>query len=149
MPTNLDRVQVLLQPDTYARVRTLSKADRRSASAMCAELIEVALRLPKYRDLYELACETVGEVPPKHDPRLTRKQEGLRAIGDEAVKGGFSESDRAKAMKHLDIKVATDEEAELMSKEKEMIQGTGLDKLTPERLRELQQVLKLMEVMNG
>ena len=126
MPTNLDRVQVLLQPDTYARVRTIAKADRRSASAMCAELVEVALRLPKYRDLYEEACETVGEVPPKHDPRLSRKQEGLRSSEGLSAAG-----------------------AQMLGKEKEMVEATGLDKLTPERLAELQKLLKLLEVMKG
>ena len=126
MPTNLDRVQVLLQPDTYARVRTIAKGDRRSASAMCAELVEVALKLPKYRDMYELACETVGEVPARPDPRLARRQEGLRSSEGLSAAG-----------------------AELLNKEKDVIEGTGLDKLTPERLAELQKLLKLLEVMNG
>ena len=97
---------------------------------MCAELIEVALRLPKYRELYQVACETVGEVPPRTDPRLMRKQEVLRK--PEATAEALSEAG-----------------AELLNKEKAVIEGTGLDKLTPERLRELQKIMKLLEVMNG
>ena len=44
MPTALDRVQVLLQPDEYAELSMLAKADRRSLAAMGAVLINEAIK---------------------------------------------------------------------------------------------------------
>lgn len=41
---------------------------------MAAELIEVALKTPKYRDQLQEAAETVGSVPAKPDPRTARRQ---------------------------------------------------------------------------
>ena len=64
-----------MEVDTYARMKTLAKFDRRTLSAMCAELISTALALPKYKEMYEEACLSVGEVPAKPDPRTARKQE--------------------------------------------------------------------------
>ena len=75
MPTNLDRVQCLLNPDPYAKVRTLAKHNRRTLSAMAAELIEVALRLPKYQDQLE---EAEIQVPSREDPRSAMRQPQLK-----------------------------------------------------------------------
>ena len=75
MPTNLDRVQCLLNPDPYAKVRTLAKHNRRTLSAMAAELIEVALRLPKYQDQLE---EAEIQVPSRKDPRSAVRQPQLK-----------------------------------------------------------------------
>ena len=75
MPTNLDRVQVLLQPDVYADVMTLAKHNRRSASAMCAELVEAALKRDKYQDQLD---EAQIVVPSKPDPRHAIRQTQLR-----------------------------------------------------------------------
>ena len=66
MPTNLDRIQTLLQPEEYAAVRTLAKHNRRALSAMSAELVREALRLPKYRQQIQ---NTVVQVLEKEDPR--------------------------------------------------------------------------------
>ena len=44
MPTALDRVQVLLQPDEYAELAMLAKEDRRSLAAMAAVLIGEAVK---------------------------------------------------------------------------------------------------------
>ena len=44
MPTALDRVQVLLQPDEYAELTMLAKDERRKLSAMAAVLITEAIR---------------------------------------------------------------------------------------------------------
>ncbi len=71
MPTNLDRIQTLLQPDAYAKVRTLAKHNRRALSAMSAELVEEALKLPKYRQQIE---EAQIQVPVRDDPRTAQKQ---------------------------------------------------------------------------
>ena len=43
MPTSLDRVQVLLQPDEYAEVTLLAKQERRSLASMSAVLIAEAI----------------------------------------------------------------------------------------------------------
>ena len=43
MPTSLDRVQVLLQPDEYAEVTLLAKQERRSLACMSAVLIAEAI----------------------------------------------------------------------------------------------------------
>ena len=66
MPTALDRVQCLLQPDIYAQVRTLAGHNKRSASAMCAELIEFALKHSDYKQQLE---EAPIKVPAREDPR--------------------------------------------------------------------------------
>lgn len=66
MPTNLDRIQTLLQPEEYAAVRTLAKHNRRALSAMSAELVAEALKLPKYRQQIQ---DAVVQVPEKEDPR--------------------------------------------------------------------------------
>jgi hypothetical protein len=44
MPTALDRIQVLLQPDEYAEVVMLAKEDRRSLASMAAVLINEAIK---------------------------------------------------------------------------------------------------------
>ena len=44
MPTALDRVQVLLQPEEYAELAMLSKEDRRSMASMAAVLIGEAIK---------------------------------------------------------------------------------------------------------
>ena len=122
MPTNLDRVQVLLQPDTFAKMKTMAKGQRRTYSAMCAELIEAAMKMPIYREAYEEACLTVGEVPAKPDPRLARKQEALRP---ESYRSLISKDDA------------------------EMVQSTGLDKLTPERIKELMTLLETLDKLRS
>ena len=75
MPTSLDRIQCLLNPEPYAKVRTLAKHNRRTLSAMAAELIEVALRLPKYQDQLE---EAAIQVPSRKDPRSAMRQPQLK-----------------------------------------------------------------------
>lgn len=71
----MPRCQVLMQPEVYSRMKTLAKFDRRTLSAMCAELIDQAMRLPKYQAMFDEAVVSVGEVPTQPDPRSTRKQE--------------------------------------------------------------------------
>ena len=44
MPTALDRVQVLLQPEEYAELNMLAKDERRKLSSMAAVLINEAIR---------------------------------------------------------------------------------------------------------
>ena len=44
MPTALDRVQVLLQPEEYAELSMLAKEERRSLASMAAVLVVEAIR---------------------------------------------------------------------------------------------------------
>ena len=71
MPTNLDRIQTLLQPADYAAVRTLANHNRRALSAMSAELVREALKSPKYQQQLQNA---LVQVPERRDPRTTIQQ---------------------------------------------------------------------------
>ena len=87
MPTALSRVQVLLQPDVMAKVRTLAKHNRRTMSAMTAELIEHALRIGKYEAQLE---EVEIQVPAKADPRqVTPRAQFREALVKGAVEDGL------------------------------------------------------------
>lgn len=86
MPTALDRIQCLLQPDAFSKVMTLAKLTQRSKSFMAGELIDAALALPRYKEMLEEAADTVGTVPTKADPRgdTPRRQPQLhRSSNDE------------------------------------------------------------------
>lgn len=65
MASNLDRIQTLLQPAPYAKVRTLAREEGRTLSAMAAQLIDDALALPKWREILEAAEERGGSVPER------------------------------------------------------------------------------------
>ena len=86
MPSSLDRVQTLLQPEEYAMVKTLAKHNKRAMSAMAAELVEEALKLPKYRAQLQ---EADIQVPVREDTRgyvprtQIRKGESSRPEGVE------------------------------------------------------------------
>ena len=96
MPTALDRAQVLMQPDLYAEVRTLAKHNRRTLSAMCAELIQHALNTPTYKQKME---EALIVVHPKEDPRMASPQTQFRG---EAMKAAIEGADLNEAkMKKL------------------------------------------------
>ena len=87
MPTALDRIQTLLQPDVFAQVRTLAKHNRRTLSGMAAELIDDALKLDKYKD--QLADADVV-VPPREDPRKAAPQAQFR---DDTIKAAIDGAD--------------------------------------------------------
>lgn len=78
MPTSLHRVQVLLQPEDAAKMKTLAKMERRTHSAMCAELIVAAMKMPKFREIIEEAEEQGAAVPAQEDPRQGRPQTQFR-----------------------------------------------------------------------
>lgn len=50
MPTSLQRIQVLCQPDQYETIKLLAQENRRSLSAMVGELISYALEQDIYKD---------------------------------------------------------------------------------------------------
>lgn len=79
MPTTLDRVQCLLQPEPYAAIRTLAKAERKSLSHMCSELIDQALKLPQYQQMLEESRKSGASVPVKEDIRTTIRQRQRRS----------------------------------------------------------------------
>ena len=128
MPTGLDRIQCLCQPDTYAKVLTLVNVTGKTKSNMAHELMEAALKLPKYRALLDEADEA-QTVAPKEDPRT------------ESRKGSFHRQPSAK------VKTSYKQYLEQSPSDDEVIESVGLDKLTPERLQELQQMLKMLEMM--
>lgn len=80
MPTNLDRIQVLLQPEPYAQVKTLAKLERLTLSAMAAELIKAALELPQFQEALDRAEEEGAAVPVKADPRSAVRQPQMRKV---------------------------------------------------------------------
>ena len=74
MPSPLPRIQTLLQPETYAKVRQLSRLNRRSSSFTVSDLVEELLATDKYKVLLEYAAQREGEVPVQNDPRTHIKQ---------------------------------------------------------------------------
>ena len=78
VPTNLDRIQVLLQPEPFAKVKTLAKQERLTLSAMAAKLVCAALELPQYREALDRAEEEGAAVPVKADPRSVVRQPQMR-----------------------------------------------------------------------
>ena len=132
MPTSLDRIQCLMQPDTYAKVMTLVNVTGKTKSNMAAELIEAALLMPKYKNLMEEADEAQA-VTPKEDPRTESRQRSFHRQPSAAVK---DEAKRKASYMEL-----------IPEKERTMVETTGIDQLTPERLRELQKLLQLMEAL--
>ena len=69
VPTALDRIQTLLRPEDYAKVKTLAKANRRTLSAMAAELKGKALVLD---DVQEQLSNAHIKYEAKPDPRGTQ-----------------------------------------------------------------------------
>ena len=74
MPTNLNRIQVLMSPDVNAKVRSLAKYNRRSQSNICNELIIYALKQDKFREMLEDAEEEGVKMKPVEDPRTRINQ---------------------------------------------------------------------------
>lgn len=69
MPTQLPRVQALFPPETYAKVRQISRLTRRSSSFTVVDLVEEVLKTDRYQILLEEAARLEGEVPVQEDPR--------------------------------------------------------------------------------
>ena len=134
-----------MQPEVYAAVLTLCNLTGKTKSNMCSELIETALKIPKYRTLLEEADEAFI-VEPKEDTRTEARRKSLHRQPSAAVKR------EARAVKGGDESTAyttTVPEMEMIpEKERDVVEGFGLDKITPERIGELQKLLKILEVMN-
>ena len=75
MPTALDRVQVLLQPQVFADLKTLAKHNKHSLSRMAAELVVHAMNTPTFKAQLE---EAAIKFPPKKDPRIGAPQAQFR-----------------------------------------------------------------------
>ena len=75
MPTALDRVQVLLQPQVFADLKTLAKHNKHSLSRMAAELVVHAINTPTFKAQLE---EAAIKFPPKKDPRIGAPQAQFR-----------------------------------------------------------------------
>ena len=124
MPTSLPRSQVLLQPETYADVQTIAKHNRRSISAMCSELIEAALKLPKYRQQIE---EAVIQVPPKEDPRQLIPQTQRRQFSDAVKKADPNRPDYKAILEGS-----------------EQLEDMGLGSIEVDKIEKLKQLLELI-----
>lgn len=120
-------------------MKVLAKHDRRTLSAMCAELIEIAMRaIPKYRAMYEEAVLAEGGIPEADDT--------LRPLRSRAkAAASFTEAERRAAMDVLDMNITSDKDADLLKKEAEVVTGLGLDKLTPQRLDQIKDLMGALE----
>ena len=136
MPTGLDRIQVLCQPDTYAKVMTLVNVTGKTKSNIAHELIQHALKDEKYRALLAEADEA-QTVKPKEDPRTESRQksfhrqpsapkeervsytelfEGMLKEKELGARPVFSAEEQAKLMEMVRAGVITKEKAvEMMS----------------------------------
>ena len=123
MPTNLDRIQCLLQPEPYAQVRTLAGHNRRALSAMAAELIEHALKDPKYRDQLE---EAEIQVPVKDDPREAIRQTALASIRERVYRKQNHLDGEPTYSEQVDAQIADQEEAEKMRKLRALAELAGI-----------------------
>jgi hemerythrin-like domain-containing protein len=112
MPTGLHRIQVLLNPVDNAKVRTLAKIERRSQSAMVADLVLAALKLPKFRELLREAEEDGAMVVAKEDTRtrihqkqhIDREDMVIETVfnkREEKEELNFSDSQMQKIAEHL------------------------------------------------
>ena len=82
MPTQLDRIQVLCQPELFADIKTLSKYYRKSLSMMCSILIEAAIK-----NLYAPQLENAEVViaAKEHPGALTRQANYVPDDLDDAI----------------------------------------------------------------
>ena len=100
MPTSLDRIQVLCQPELFAQIRTLSKYYRTSLSKMSATLIEEAIKI-----LYSTQLENAEVVlaAKKHPGTLAYQPRYMPNELDEAVEvlSGFLEQARSQREQQL------------------------------------------------
>ena len=135
MPTALDRVQCLLQPDLYAKVLTLSKHNRRSASAMCAELIEDALKLPKWKQQID---EALIQVPAREDPREAIPQRQLKGERVRVRDLGWTDSERDQVMEMTKELIEEGQGGQLVSMEQRipLIRLANAGTITMEQAKE-------------
>jgi hypothetical protein len=99
MPTSLDRVQVLLQPEEYAELHLIAKEDRRSLAAMAAVLINEAIKA-RIRE---------GTFTPKEDDPAyakAKQRQVARMLGKKAEEEGKGSIDDV--IKELGGEVAYD-----------------------------------------
>ena len=82
MPTQLDRIQVLCQPELFAQIKTLSKYYRKLLSMMCSVLIEDAIK-----NLYATQLENAEIViaAKEHPGTLTRQANYVPDDLDDAI----------------------------------------------------------------
>lgn len=157
-PTSLDRIQTLLQPDAFAKVRTLAKHNRRALSAMSAELVEEALKLPKYKQQIE---DAEIQVPMRDDPRTDIKQV---AIVKTMRPGHYQPREEAPAKPRVDHKgyLMKDDYGNVLiedTKPTQTIETSGMMEYVPsteqvdpearveERLRQMEEMMVKMQQM--
>ena len=77
MPTAKKRVMLNVGDDLYGKLEFVAKAERRSMASTCLELIQVALDVPKYREILS--------TPPKPDEEMV-KEMGLDKLDANRLK---------------------------------------------------------------
>lgn len=137
MPTSLDRIQCLMPPDTYAAVLTLCNITGKTKSNMTAELIQAAIRNPKYRTLLMEADDALV-VSPKEDPRTEERRRTTHRQPSASVRREVESMRKVET----DRKSYTD-----LLKPEEETEGLELDALTPERIEELKGLLTMLQKM--
>ena len=115
MPTALQRVQCLLQPETFALVKTLAWDERRTMSNMAAELIEKALKLPEVQAQIDAA---LIKVPTPDDPRASVPQR--QVVNRQSYSLAPEEAEKLRKQRGLDMlnSRAEDDETGLTTAEK-------------------------------
>ncbi len=73
MPTPLQRIQVLCEPNLYAAIKTIAKGRNKTLSATAAEMLNELLVTEEYKGEYLEAAEKFGAVPVIPDPRVRAK----------------------------------------------------------------------------
>ena len=85
MPTSLPRIQTLCPPDLFEEVTALARLTQKSNSFMVVELIEEALRNPKYKALLEYAYESKEHVSGSEIRHRIRQHQPPRVHQKERV----------------------------------------------------------------
>ena len=101
MPTSLDRIQVLCQPDLYAQIQTLAKHFRTSKSHICAQLIDQAIKA-FYGPHLEKAETKVNA--KQHPGTTTRPAQFLSNDLDEAIAALSVVLEKAREARDLELK---------------------------------------------
>ena len=141
MPTGLDRIQVLCQPDTFAKVMTLVNVTGKTKSNLAHELIQHALKDEKYKGLLAEADEA-QTVQPKEDPR-TESRKGSFHRQPSAPKASVKEEESKLGVsvgQMHDLVMAKRQGR--MSKEQEEVTQEALEMKKQEKKELLMSVLK-------
>ena len=121
MPTVQKRVMLNIPEDTHAQLAKLSKLERRSMAQTCLLLIEAALKLPDYRD------------------KLAEHEASLSEAATNAVQKEFGKDFQSYQ------ELIPKKETAAVKNHKDW----SLDSLTPEKIKEMQELLGMLEKLKS